>query len=111
MNEQEPVKKDKRGRKPIFDDADERKQHNREYMRNYMRERYKNNPVKSTAIRSTDVLKTQYDVEQKWIDKYKHELIYIKRLQDLAKNTGEERFFEMLTDFKQIEFIEKKEKL
>lgn len=104
MTENEPVK---RGRKPKYQNDEERKQHHTEYMREYMRMRYNNDKRSSNIRRQTDTIKSEYDIDKEWIDKYKYDLVYVKRLKDLVEKMGDTLFNQILTDFRHVEFREK----
>lgn len=75
-----------------------------EYMRNYMREYYKQNPLKSRKYRLSCKTKKDYNISQTTLDKYKEDIHHIVKIKHLMNELNPDSLTLFLLEHSSLQF-------
>ncbi len=87
------------------DSTDVRKSRNtKEYMRNYMREYYNKNPVKSRKYRLSCTTRKKYNIDEKILERYKEDIHHIVKIKELMNELNPESLISFLNEYSSLDF-------
>ncbi len=87
------------------DSTDVRKSRNtKEYMRNYMREYYSKNPVKSRKYRLSCTTRKKYNIDEKILERYKEDIHHIVKIKELMNELNPESLISFLNEYSSLDF-------
>lgn len=77
---------------------------NRNYMKNYMKERYHKNPLKAQKYRNTLRIKRQFQISDSVARQFKDDLYNIVRIKHLVDELNEGSFEQFLIQMHSLQF-------
>lgn len=87
------------------DSTEVRKSRNsKEYMRNYMREYYNKNPVKSRKYRLSCTTRKKYKINEQILNTYKEDIHHIVKIKELMNELNPESLITFLSEHSSLEF-------
>jgi len=79
----------------------------KEYMRNYMREYYKKDPLKSRKYRLSCKTKKDYNINEKVIEKYKEDIHHIVKIKHLMSELNADSLIHFINEHSSLTFEKK----
>ena len=76
----------------------------KEYMRNYMREYYKQNPIKSRKYRLSCNTRKKYKISEDILNKYKEDIHHIVKITELLNELNTSSISEFLKEYQTLQF-------
>ena len=76
----------------------EASQNKSEYMRKYMAERYKKDPLRASQQRNSNHIKSKHNISPEECDLYKHYLADVYKIKELIKRIPNELLIKILKD-------------
>lgn len=76
----------------------------KEYMRNYMREYYKKDPLKSRKYRLSCKTRKEYNIDAKIIEKYKEDIHHIIKIKHLMNELNPNSLIHFLSEHASLNF-------
>ena len=81
-----------------------------EYMRNYMREYYNKNPLKSRKYRLSCNTRKKYVINDDLIEKYKEDIHHVVKIKTLLNELNPQSLIHFMNEYSSLEFKKIEEK-
>lgn len=77
----------------------------KEYMNNYLKQRYANDPVYGRMLKNTANIKKKYNIPDETKTKYKHGLHHIIKMKEMIEELPDGMFETFLMEYKTLKII------
>lgn len=91
--------------------SETKSRNSKEYMRNYMREYYKKDPLKSRKYRLSCKTRKEYKIDEKTFEKYKEDIHHIIKIKHLMNELNPNSLIYFLNEHATLNFDKREDEI